>query len=160
AEPAVSRGMTVSRAYYTLDGAKIDLASANGGSSKVSQNQRLVVVVKVKVDESSGRVLLVDRLPAGFEIENPRLVSSGDLSALHWLRPNFSPDHTEFRDDRFVAAFNFLRAGNKQRSATVAYVVRAVTPGRFTHPAAIVEDMYRPDKFARTAAGRLTIEPR
>ena len=28
---------------------------------------------------------------------------------------------------------------------TLAYVVRAVTPGRYSHPAPSVEDMYRPD---------------
>jgi alpha-2-macroglobulin len=35
--------------------------------------------------------------------------------------------------------------------------VRAVTPGKFMHPAATVEDMYRPDRYARTAAGTLTV---
>ena len=102
-------------------------------------------------------MLLVDRLPAGLEIENPRLVASGDIKALSWLKPKLLPVHTEFRDDRLVAAFDFFRAGAKQRSATVAYVVRAVTPGSFVHPAAIVEDMYRPEKFARTASGRLDV---
>ena len=34
---------------------------------------------------------------------------------------------------------------------TVAYVVRAVSPGRYVHPQAYVEDMYRPDRFGRTA---------
>ena len=42
-------------------------------------------------------------------------------------------------------------------TATVAYMVRAVTPGSFVHPAATVEDMYRPERYARTAAGRLTV---
>ena len=37
-------------------------------------------------------------------------------------------------------------------AATVAYIVRAVTPGTFAHPAATVEDMYRPERHARTAA--------
>jgi uncharacterized protein YfaS (alpha-2-macroglobulin family) len=36
--------------------------------------------------------------------------------------------------------------------------VRAVTPGSFVHPAATVEDMYRPTRFARTPAGRLEID--
>ena len=31
--------------------------------------------------------------------------------------------------------------------------VRAVTPGTYIHPAAQVEDMYRPQFSARTAAG-------
>jgi hypothetical protein len=35
--------------------------------------------------------------------------------------------------------------------------VRAVTPGTFVHPAATVEDMYRPDRFARTASGQLVV---
>ena len=35
-----------------------------------------------------------------------------------------------------------------------------VSSGSFVHPAATVEDMYRPDRFARTATGRLDIEPR
>jgi uncharacterized protein YfaS (alpha-2-macroglobulin family) len=42
-------------------------------------------------------------------------------------------------------------------SATLAYIVRAVNPGTFIHPAATVEDMYRPERYARTAAGTLTV---
>src|SRR5262249_2988898 len=38
-----------------------------------------------------------------------------------------------------------------------AYIVRAVTPGTFVHPAATVEDMYRPERYARSAAGKLTV---
>ena len=87
-----------------------------------------------------------------------RVVESGDVKALSWLETDLRPEHTEFRDDRFVAAFDFFRAGNKTRTATVAYVVRAVTPGSFVHPAASVEDMYRPERHARTAGGRLTVK--
>ncbi|WP_366936259.1 hypothetical protein, partial [uncultured Nitratireductor sp.] len=39
----------------------------------------------------------------------------------------------------------------------LAYVVRAVTPGVYTHPAASVEDMYRPQLSARTATGFMEI---
>ena len=52
------------------------------------------------------------------------------------------------------------RAAIPVSSATVAYLVRAVTPGSFVHPAATVEDMYRPDRFARTASGRLDVKPK
>ena len=41
-----------------------------------------------------------------------------------------------------------------EREFRVAYVVRAVTPGRFVRPETVVEDMYRPQVMARTAAGR------
>jgi hypothetical protein len=177
-EPPVSKGFTIERTYYTLDGQQVDLKSATGGSAKVTQNDRLVAVVKVDAAEAGGRVLLVDRLPAGFEIENPRIVDSGDVKSLDWLKTTVTPEHSEFRDDRFVAAFNFTNANVAQesqegegtpdgqeaakgpaRTATVAYMIRAVTPGAFVHPAATVEDMYRPERYARTAAGKLTVEP-
>jgi hypothetical protein len=166
-EPPISKGFTIERTYYTLDGKKVDLASATGGTAKLNQNDRLVVVLKVDATDTGGRILLVDRLPAGLEIENPRLVDSGDIKSLSWLKAAVAPQHTEFRDDRFVAAFDFFGetrrrgrdegGGDPASGATVAYVVRAVTPGSFVHPAATVEDMYRPARFARTSAGRLEI---
>ena len=184
-EPAVSKGFTVKRAYYTLDGKEIDLASAEGGKSELHQNDRLVAVLTIESDEAAGRGLLVDRLPAGLEIENPRLVDSGDIKSLDWLRTTLRPEHTEFRDDRFVAAFNLwgrsrthtlggddvngdgaTEEGNASQSGTaaaasasVAYVVRAVTPGTFVHPAATIEDMYRPERYARSGAGTLVVTP-
>ena len=173
-EPAVSKGFTIERTYYTLDGKKVDLASANGGQGELRQNDRLVVVLKVESPETGGRILVVDRLPAGLEVENPRLVDSGDIKTLDWLKVPLKPQHTDFRDDRFVAAFDFFGSSDGRRgrrnadgdeehrdpasTATVAYLVRAVTPGSFTHPAATVEDMYRPDRFARTASGRLQVK--
>ena len=63
-------------------------------------------------------MLLVDRLPAGLEIENPRLVDSGDIKALDWLKTTVQPEHTEFRDDRFVAAFNFSGANVQSNADT------------------------------------------
>jgi hypothetical protein len=40
---------------------------------------------------------------------------------------------------------------------TIAYVVRAVSPGHYIHPQAYVEDMYRPDRFGRTATGAVEV---
>ncbi|MEZ5818440.1 MAG: alpha-2-macroglobulin [Hyphomicrobiaceae bacterium] len=161
-EPAVARGFTIERTYYRLNGEKIDLASAAGGRSTLAQSERLVAVVTISGNERGGRVLLVDRLPAGLEVENPRLVDSGDVKSLAWLKSGRTPKHTEFRDDRVVAAFDFFGDGGPSQagapvSASVAYIVRAVTPGTFVHPAATVEDMYRPERFARTASGMLEI---
>jgi hypothetical protein len=177
-EPPVSKGFNIERSYYTLDGKPVELKSASGGEADIKQNERLVAVLKVTAKEAGGRVLLVDRLPAGFEIDNPHLVDSGDVKALDWLKTTVQPEHSEFRDDRFVAAFNFS-SGNVEAasdaqestpdgqtntkgpatSATVAYMVRAVTPGSFVHPAATVEDMYRPERYARSGVGKLTVSP-
>ena len=64
--------------------------------------------------------------------------------------------HTEFRDDRFVAAFD---TGSSVQTLRMAYVVRAVAPGMYTHPAAQVEDMYRPQYSARTATRWMEVRP-
>lgn len=167
-EPASARGFELKRSYYTLAG---DAVSAKDGVA-LKQNDRLVVVLEFKpTDGKSGRVLLADRLPAGLEVENPKLVESGSIASLPWLANLANPDHTEFRDDRFVAAME-LRVDTSSNSAsgeggeaaapastanTLAYVVRAVTPGTYLMPAATLEDMYAPDRFARTGTSTLTV---
>jgi uncharacterized protein YfaS (alpha-2-macroglobulin family) len=166
-EPATAKGFKLERQAFTMDGKPVDLKSLDGGASTLAQADRLVMVLKVEADEAGGRVLLVDRLPAGLEIENPRLVDGGEVKSLPWLTGGLRPEHTEFRDDRFVAAFDFSGRGRQngdadaargpQKAATVAYIVRAVTPGTFVHPAATVEDMYRPERHARSATGRLVV---
>jgi len=35
--------------------------------------------------------------------------------------------------------------------------MRAVTPGDFVLPGAVVEDMYRPEEYGTTEAGRISI---
>ena len=105
-----------------------------------------------------GRVIVADYLPAGFEIDNPHLVSSGDTGTLSWIENAKEPVNSEFRDDRFSAAFE--RRRRIPSVFTVAYVVRAVSPGRYVLPQAYVEDMYRPDRFGRTGTGTIEIAPR
>ncbi|MBF9235027.1 alpha-2-macroglobulin [Microvirga alba] len=148
-EPAASRGYVVERSAYKLDGKPVELSS-------VQQNERLVVVLKVTETEArQARVLLVDRLPAGFEIDNPKLVDSGNVASLSWLKRDVEPVHTEYRDDRFVVAFD--REPDQPAFFTVAYMVRAVSPGRYVHPSAQVEDMYRPERYGRTGFGTVEV---
>ena len=142
-EPAAEKGFKIERQTYTLDGDPAD-------AKKVKQNTRLVVVLKVtEAQPQFGRVILADYLPAGFEIDNPHLVSSGDTGTLSWITDAVAPANSEFRDDRFTAAFD--RKKDDAPVFTVAYVVRAVAPGKYVRPQASVEDMYRPDRFGRTA---------
>ncbi|MBX3548415.1 MAG: alpha-2-macroglobulin family protein [Xanthobacteraceae bacterium] len=151
AEPAAEKGFKILRTYRSLDGQPVD-------PSKVQQNQRMVVVLRVNPTEQvAGRLLLADFLPAGFEIDNPRLVAGGETGNLKWIGQTTETAYTEFRDDRFVAAFN--RIEGDRSLITVAYIVRAVSPGKYAHPPAIIEDMYRPDRFARTEAGSVEVLP-
>ncbi len=83
------------------------------------------------------------------------MVNSATLSSFPWLSQTEAA-HLEFRDDRFVAAFN--RDPSTSSSYTLAYVVPAVTPGFYAQPAASVEDMYRPEFSARTASGMMEVK--
>ena len=142
-EPAAEKGFKIERLYYTLDGKPADPA-------KAKQNDRFAVVLRITEPQPLfARVMVADYLPAGFEIENPHLVSSGDTGTLSWITDAVEPVSSEFRDDRFTAAFE--RKKGDPTVFTVAYVVRAVAPGKYVRPQANVEDMYRPDRFGRTA---------
>lgn len=148
--PAESQGFTIERHYYTLAGEEVLPTS-------VRQSDMLVVVISGNANSDVyNQALLIDLLPAGFEVENARLADTRSTDDLAWL-PELTPTlYTEFLDDRFVAAFD-LDWG--RRSYTTAYLVRAVTPGTYRLPAAQIEDMYQPQYRARTASGTLTVTP-
>jgi uncharacterized protein YfaS (alpha-2-macroglobulin family) len=150
-EPAAEKGFKIERLYYTLAGEPTE-------PTKVKQNQRMAVVLKITEPAPQyGRVIVADYLPAGFEIDNPHLVSSGDTGKLTWIENAAEPVNSEFRDDRFSAAFD--RTNRDPAVFTVAYVVRAVSPGKYILPQAYVEDMYRPDRFGRTGTGTVEVAP-
>jgi uncharacterized protein YfaS (alpha-2-macroglobulin family) len=149
-EPAAERGFKIERTFHTMSGEPVDI------TKPVKQNERLVVLLKITEGQPQfGRVLVADYIPAGFQIDNPRLVSSGDTGTLSWIDDAEEPVHSEFRDDRFTAAFG--RVKDDTAVFTVAYVVRAVSPGRYVLPQAYVEDMYRPDRFGRTGTGAVEV---
>jgi hypothetical protein len=148
-EPAAEQGFKIERKYFTLEGAPADPTHAK-------QNDRFVVVLTMTEPQPQfGRVIVADYLPAGFEIDNPHLVSSGDTGKLAWIANAADPVNSEFRDDRFTAAFD--RSKDSPPIFAVAYVVRAVSPGHYVLPQAKVEDMYRPDRFGRTGTGSVEV---
>ena len=150
-EPAASNGFKIERNYFTLDGKPADV-------SKAKQNDRFAVVLKItEAKPEHGHIMVSDYLPAGLEIDNPRLVSSGDAGTLGWIEDGEEPENTEFRDDRFTAAID--RASNDAAVFTVAYVVRAVSPGKYVLPQAYVEDMYNPSRYGRTGTGSVEVGP-
>ncbi|MBK1716528.1 alpha-2-macroglobulin family protein [Thiocystis violacea] len=148
-ESAGGNGYRIERAYYDLDGRRID-------PSSLAQGERLVAVVTVTASEPrQARLIVDDPLPAGLEIDNPNLIKAGDIADIPWLGLEETAAHTEFRADRFVAAVT--RSAGASAQFQLAYRLRAVSPGHFAHPAATVEDMYRPGLRAWTGTGRLEV---
>src|SRR3954465_2505147 len=148
-EPAASNGFKIERSFFTLDGKPADI-------SKVKQNDRFAVVLKItEAKPEYGHIMVSDYLSAGLEIDNPKLVSSGDSGTLGWIEDGEEPEDTEFRDDRFTAAVD--RASDSKAVFTVAYVVRVVSPGKYVLPQAYVEDMYNPSRYGRTGTGTVEV---
>ncbi|WP_394198828.1 alpha-2-macroglobulin family protein [Litoreibacter albidus] len=144
---AGGNGYRIKRDYYDLDGNPVD-------ARRVTSGTRLVAVLTViPLATGEARLMVSDPLPAGFEIDNPNLLRSADVKALPWLDTDANVRNSEFRDDRFLAAVDHY--GTKEFQ--LAYILRAVAPGEYHHPAASVEDMYRPFYRARTDEGRVEV---
>ena len=131
----------IQRKWYTLDGKPYEGAALKEGDG-------LIVGIKVEAREAMPDALLVDLLPGGREIENFTLTDAKQwadivVDGITITDRASAADvrHEEFRDDRYVAALK-LEQG---QSAHVFYLVRAVSPGTFTVPPTLVEDMYRPE---------------
>ncbi|MFZ1640426.1 MAG: MG2 domain-containing protein [Candidatus Contendobacter sp.] len=149
-QPPAQEGFTLSRRYYTRAGKEVDPA-------RIRQNDLLVVVITGAAQgREQQQALVVDLLPAGLEIENARLAHNASTTEIGWLPELSETVHTEFRDDRFVAALDF--EADDKRKFTLAYLVRAVTPGVYRQPAVYVEDMYKPWQFGRGAVGTVKVE--
>ena len=147
AEPAGGNGYAITRSYYTLSGEPASLAGLRSGD-------RLVAVLEITpFGRGEARLMVSDPLPAGLEIDNPNLISGGSVAALDFLDLASDVAYSEFRQDRFLTAID--RTDNAP--FRLAYILRAVSPGTFHHPAASVEDMYRPDFTAHSDAGTVTI---
>lgn len=141
-EPAEDASVIkVTRRYFTTQG-----KAWEGGT--LEEGEALIVQVSVQASRAMPDALLTDLLPAGLEIENFNLgdgkqwagvvidgIEISDRDEAAQVR------HEEFRDDRYVAALK-LDVGD---TARVFYLVRAVTPGTYTVPPSLVEDMYRPE---------------
>ncbi|HCH23476.1 MAG TPA: hypothetical protein DE179_04195, partial [Oceanospirillaceae bacterium] len=151
---AASHNGVVIKTQYTHMG-----TGENMSLDKVTVGTEVLVSHKINLTQGADVELSLEApVPAGFELENPRL--TGLRTQVSDL-PRTEPSFEQFRDDRYMAAWslpNGFRSLN-QGESTIAYVMRAVTPGEYLVPAAIVEDMYRPENRANTAEGRVIILP-
>jgi uncharacterized protein YfaS (alpha-2-macroglobulin family) len=137
----LDRLIKVRRRWLNRHGKPIDHDSIRVGD---------LVVVEVTL-EAVGRkaiesIAIVDPLPTGFEVENPRLRSSDQMI------DTSVPSHTEFLDDRIVLFSEALPS--KQ---TFQYSIRAVTEGDFALPPIQATCMYNESIESVFGAGRAQV---
>ena len=138
------RELQVRRRYFNKDG--------EGLTGTFVHGDLIVAEITVKaLTANLENVVVVDMLPTGFEIENPRLESRAGIP---WLKSQgFKPDYIDIRDDRLIFFGTFPR----QRERKFYYALRAVTQGEFTLPPIAAEAMYDPTKSAVTGSMRIQV---
>ncbi|WP_413665650.1 MG2 domain-containing protein [Microbulbifer sp. CNSA002] len=144
-EAEMDKGVRIKRSYHNLDGTEVI-------PNQVREGELYLVRLQIDADQRLPDLLAVDLLPAGFELENQNLADSVKVDELEfdgksiaqWQDTQDNIQHTEYRDDRFVAALDQLR----YKTTNLFYIARAVTPGNYQVPPPYVEDMYKPERFA------------
>ena len=140
APPADDSQIDVRRRYFTTDGKLWTGSTLKEGESLIA---KLTIQARMAIPDA----LVTDLLPGGLEVENLNLSGAQAwegvvIDGINLDQHDSSANvvHEEYRDDRYAAALT-LRRGD---AAHVFYLVRAVTPGTYTVPPPVVEDMYRP----------------
>ncbi len=160
-ETAVERDTSLKarRRFLSRDGEPLDLKSVKQGE---------IAIVELTLDNGVpvDNLVINDLLPAGFEIENPRLATSEashipdstsqiEEQPANRIRP-LSPDRVEMRDDRLILFADLPSSGVWSHR----YVVRAVTCGRFKLPALDAFCMYNPEICSVNGAGTVEVTGR
>jgi uncharacterized protein YfaS (alpha-2-macroglobulin family) len=160
--PAQREPIELGRSYFTPDGKPI-------GGRPLKVGESVLVRLTVQSRTPIGNGLVVDKIPAGLEIENLNLVRGEQLGGVTIDDVNPAAvmrdghiKHVEFRDDRFVAAVrideSYVNRYINRGVLTLFYRARVVTPGEFIVPALYAEDMYRPNIFGLAGGSeKLTI---
>ncbi len=137
------KNLIVRRSYFTRDGKPIL-------NNIFSQNQLIVVKVTLRsqLDLPIKNVVITDILPAGLEIENPRIAGERGMA---WVKNQAFPIHFDIRDDRINY---FTDAGKLQ---DFYYLARAVSKGKFILGPVSADAMYSAEARSYNGAGVVTV---
>ncbi len=140
-------GLQARRYYYDRFGNQLN-------SNRFRQGDLIVCQLSLKGGpQRVENVAISDLIPSGFEIENPRLTPSADLSWIESRKNRYTPDYLDVRDDRLLL---FLNIGAFQQR-DYYYLLRVVNTGTFELPALGAEAMYDPDYRSYHGGGRVVV---
>jgi hypothetical protein len=126
----IDHKIKVRRAFYDKEGNVIK-------NNIFRQNDLVIVKISIVTDNFIGEVpniAITDLLPAGLEIENPRLTASKEIP---WIRNRASADYIDMRDDRI----NIFTSATKEVK-NFYYLTRAVTIGSYNVGTLSADAMY------------------
>ena len=141
-------GYVIRRQYEKLND---DGSSAPAENLKVGD--RVLVSLTIDAPNRASYVAVDDPLPAVLEAVNPDFKTSGaGGNAPRGGGSWWVSDYHELRADRAVFFCDTLYAGHFH----LQYLARVRAAGTATAPAAKIEEMYHPDRYAETAAGSVS----
>jgi len=147
-------GLEVRRKWRTAAGAEIDPAKASFRVGDLVLVELTIRAPNLAMGEKIRNIVIIDALPAAFEVENTRLATSAQLP-FGTKMATAQPDRVEFLDDRVLL---FAEAGRDQ--ATYCYAMRATTAGDFAVPPVQAMCMYDPALMSlHGGGGRIQVEP-
>ncbi len=143
-------GLVVRREYLNIAGEPVDPMNLVQGQT---------IVCRILLTSNVGRVkdvVISDLVPAGLEIENPRLSRDGGYPWINQDQARYdgrlAVENLDIRDDRLLL---FTSANSKKLS--FYYSLRAVTAGEFTWPQVRAEAMYDPEVMSVRGGGEIRI---
>ena len=132
-----------------------ELLDRNGNPVNLSGiRQNDLIVVRITLTSSVNdldNVAVTDLLPAGFELENPRITEATNYA---FIKNPSTADYMDIRDDR-INLYTAFRGGNRQMH--FYYAVRAVTQGNFQYAPVVAEAMYNAEYRSASGGGRLRV---
>jgi hypothetical protein len=140
-----NRGITVRREYLDSAGEAVDLSGIPLGT-------RMVGHISITSDDRKlENVVIADLLPAGLEIENPRLAATPTMS---WLPSKAAqPEYQDIRDDRLLLFVDLP----EKKTLNFYYGARTISQGEFAVPPVSAECMYNPLVAGAGSSGRMTV---
>ena len=142
--PEEDNFLKIRKTFYDRFGRAIE-------NNQFEQNDLVVIKLSLVSTGSDNveNVVISDILPAGFEIENPRI---SKIPEADWITNADTPEHTDFRDDR-VHIYTY--ATNEPKY--FYYMVRAVSPGTFQMGPASADAMYNGEYHSYFGGGEVTV---
>ncbi|NUN10578.1 MAG: hypothetical protein HUU54_15490 [Ignavibacteriaceae bacterium] len=139
--------LSVRRNYYDLKSGRMIT------DNLFYQGQLIVCNISLSAAGAGAEnIAVTDIVPAGFEIENPRL---SRLEGLNWSpQSTLMPQYLDVRDDRMVLYTN-IEAGAKK---DYYYILRAVNKGSFRLPAISANAMYDKEFTSVNGRGRVYVK--
>lgn len=127
----------------------VDQSNNRINLDNIKQGEEMIVTVKVKNTDISNfkSMALSLRMPSGWELINPRVLKTAELSQSPFI-------HQDYRDDKVFTYFEL----NTKAEKIFKFRVKANLKGNYYLPAVRCEDMYLTNVVVSTKPSRVLIQ--